>query len=146
MSRTQRLGLLGVAAVIAVVAFVLLQPEEAPRERAAPQPAQTPLVGQDATGGPSGRTDRPEVEQIRVDGGEPVGGVQELSARSSETVRFAVRSDVADEVHVHGYDRSRPVGPSRPARFEFPAELEGVFEVELEQRGLEIAELTVEPL
>lgn len=104
MSRTQRLGLLGVAAIIAVVAFVLVQPEEAPRDRAAPQQAQTPARGEQGIRAPARRSDRPEIEQIRVEGGEPVGGVQELSARSSETVRFTVRSDVADEVHVHGYD------------------------------------------
>ncbi len=39
----------------------------------------------------------------------------------------------------------RDVAPGRPARFSFPAGLEGVFEIELEDVGLQVAELRVRP-
>ena len=56
-----------------------------------------------------------------------------------------VRSDVADEVHVHGYDLMADVAPGKPVRIEFTANLTGRFEIELEDRGKQIAQLTVLP-
>lgn len=77
--------------------------------------------------------------------GEPVGGVAELEYSAGDQVRFEVTSDVADEVHVHGYDLLQVVPAGGTVSFDFPAEIEGIFEVELEQRQTQIAELTVNP-
>jgi hypothetical protein len=87
----------------------------------------------------------PAVERIVVEGGKPRGGVKRLSFDRGDRIRFVVRSDVADEVHVHGYDISRDVPAGGSVRFSFPARLEGVFEVELEGRHEQIAELRVNP-
>jgi hypothetical protein len=90
----------------------------------------------------------PEVaadQQITVRDGKPVGGVKKLSYKSGDRIRFVVTSDVADEVHVHGYDVAKDVEAGGSVRFSFPAELEGVFEVELESRREQIAELRVSP-
>ena len=84
-------------------------------------------------------------QQITVRDGKPVGGVVELSYNSGDRVRFVVTSDVADEVHVHGYDIAKEVPAGGSVRFGFPAKLEGVFEVELENRQQQIAELRVSP-
>jgi hypothetical protein len=85
------------------------------------------------------------VTRVRVRGGAPVGGVERIRVESGDTVRFTVSADSADEVHVHGYDIERQVGPGKTARFRFPARLEGLFEVELHGSGAEIAELEVRP-
>lgn len=90
-------------------------------------------------------TERPPVATVVVRDGEPVGGVQELEFGAGDTVRFKVRSDVADEIHVHGYDLSEGVTAGGSASFAFPADIEGIFEVELEERGTPIAELRVVP-
>lgn len=82
---------------------------------------------------------------IVVKNGEPVGGVQELEYGAGEQVRFKVDSDVADEVHVHGYDLMKDVAAGGSVSFSFPAEIEGIFEVELEEHGEQIAELRVNP-
>lgn len=82
---------------------------------------------------------------VVVRNGEPVGGVQELEYSAGDEVRFRVESDVADEVHVHGYDLMEEVPAGGTVSFEFPAELEGIFEVELEGRKEQIAELRVNP-
>jgi hypothetical protein len=74
-----------------------------------------------------------------------VGGVEELEFDKGDQVRFVVRSDVADEVHVHGYDKTEDVPAGGSVRFSFPADIEGVFEIELEGRGEPIAELRVNP-
>jgi hypothetical protein len=82
---------------------------------------------------------------IVVRNGEPVGGVQELEYGAGEQARFTVRSDVADEIHVHGYDLMKDVAAGGSVSFSFPADIEGIFEVELEGRQEQIAELRVNP-
>jgi hypothetical protein len=85
------------------------------------------------------------VPTIVVKSGEPVGGVQELEYSAGDQVRFKVDSDVADEIHVHGYDLMKDVPAGGSVSFSFPAEIEGIFEVELEGRKEQIAELRVNP-
>lgn len=87
----------------------------------------------------------PAIPTIVVRGGEPVGGVAELSFDAGEVVRFKVTSDIADELHLHGYDISKPVAAGGSATFEFPADIEGIFELELEERAVPLAELQVNP-
>jgi hypothetical protein len=82
---------------------------------------------------------------ITVKNGEPVGGVQELEYSAGDQVRFKVDSDVADEIHVHGYDLMKDVPAGGSVSFSFPAEIEGIFEVELEGLKEQIAELRVNP-
>lgn len=82
---------------------------------------------------------------IVIEHGEPVGGVQELEYSADEEVAFRVKSDVADEVHVHGYDLMKDVPAGGAVSFSFPAEIEGIFEVELEGRAEQIAEIRVNP-
>jgi hypothetical protein len=82
---------------------------------------------------------------IVVRGGEPVGGIRRLSMRKDRRLILVVRSDVADHVHVHGYDIMRDVSPGAPARFDLRTTIVGRFEVELEDRSKQIAQLTVVP-
>jgi hypothetical protein len=82
---------------------------------------------------------------VNVSGGKPVGGVQKLSFKKGDQVRFRVNSDVTDEIHVHGYDFHKDVEAGGSVSFSFPAKIEGVFEVELEDRGEQIAQLSVRP-
>ena len=60
-------------------------------------------------------------------------------------VTMTVVADVTDEVHVHGYDIKGPVEPGKPATIFVRAELTGRFEIELEESGTQIAQLTVVP-
>ncbi len=143
MSRAQRFGFLAVAIAIAVVAFLLVGPGSDEEDS-----GRSPVRTETAPGtGPSGATDRePPVTRIAVRGGQPVGGVQTVEATRGETVRLSVRSpDTSEEVHVHGYDFREELRPGRPASFGFRADLEGVFEVELEGSHVTIARLVVEP-
>ena len=59
-------------------------------------------------------------------------------------VVLVVISDTEDEVHLHGYDISRDVAVGGTARVSFVAKIPGRFEVELEQSGVQLAELTVQ--
>lgn len=152
MSQRQRLLLSAAAAAIVVIAFVALRPGDsddnatAPTTPAPPETiaAPTPVVTT-AEPAPPPPAPRPSYVQIRAKGSQPVGGIKKLTVRKGDTVRFEVRSDQADEGHLHGYDISKPVGPGKRARYMFNAKLEGIFELELENAGVPIAELQVNP-
>ena len=82
---------------------------------------------------------------VRVRGGKPADGIVRAQARKGDPVVVIVGSDVGDEVHIHGYDLSGDVAPGKPLRIRFDASLTGRFEIELENRGEQIAQLTVLP-
>lgn len=77
------------------------------------------------------------VQTITVDAvdGAPMEGVRRLEVDLGSVVALMVTSDLAEEVHVHGYDILRAVSDGHPAHFAFTAEIPGVFEVEFEGSG-----------
>jgi hypothetical protein len=87
----------------------------------------------------------PAVRTVRVVNGQPQGGVRRLEYKKGDRIRFKVESDVADEIHVHGYDLMKDVTAGGSASFSFTATIEGRFEIELEDAGTQIAELEVDP-
>ncbi len=88
---------------------------------------------------------KPATPTIVVRNGEPVGGVQELEYDAGDEIRFRVSSNQADEVHVHGYDVEEEIPAGGSATLAFPADIEGIFEVELHGSQTQIAELRVNP-
>jgi hypothetical protein len=143
-------GAIALAAVAAVVVlFVVLGGDD---DGGGDQAATTQTQTQPATGATRATgerlertTPKPAVKRIVVEGGKPRGGIQRLEYERGDRIQFVVRSDVADEVHVHGYDISKDVPAGGTVRFSFPARIEGVFEVELEGRHEQIAELRITP-
>jgi hypothetical protein len=87
--------------------------------------------------------EKPTVVSIVVVNAAPQGGIVRQTVNKGDRVMLVVRSDVADEIHLHGYDLSRDVTAAGTARLPFTANLPGRFEVELESRGVQIADLTV---
>lgn len=83
--------------------------------------------------------------QITVVNGAPRDGIVRETVQKGDRVVLVVRSDVSDHVHLHGYDIMRDVAPGKPARLPFKATIPGRFEVELEDRGVQIADITVTP-
>ena len=81
--------------------------------------------------------------RIVVVNGAPKGGIVREKVEKGDRVVLIVRSDVTDHVHLHGYDIMRDVAPGKPARLPFKATIPGRFEVELEDRGVPIADITV---
>ena len=71
--------------------------------------------------------------------------IDRLRVAQGAVLELTVEADVTDHVHVHGYDLMRDVAPGTPARLRFEANLTGRFDVELEDAGQEIAQLTVVP-
>jgi hypothetical protein len=95
----------------------------------------------------SSTTDAGKVPTIVVDKeGKPVGGIQELVYRKGDQIHFKVEVPFEEEVHLHGYDvmKEVPKGGGTVV-YDLPANIEGVFEAELEGRKEQIIELKVEP-
>jgi hypothetical protein len=84
-----------------------------------------------------------QVVEIAYAGGAVRGGVSRTSVQLGRKVRLVVNSDVADEIHVHGYDLKAEVPAHGVGTVEFVADQSGVFEVELESRGAQLAQLEV---
>ena len=143
MERGQRIGLIGAALVVAAVAFILVQPDDSDDDTE-PVPTEQTLQGEPTATVPAPKP-KPEVDVVRVVGGEPKGGVKEIAVEKGDTVRLEIRSDAAAEVHVHGYELIKDVEPGEPVGFRFKANIEGVFEVEVEGTHTQIVQLTVEP-
>ena len=124
MSRNQRVGLLVAALVVLVVAFVIAK-----------------------SGGGSDKTSTTSnvVQTVEIKNAKPVGGIKVLKFNKGGTIRFKVHSDVADEIHFHGYDKHQDVKAGGTVAFDVPATIDGKFVVELEGRKEQIASVEVEP-
>jgi hypothetical protein len=78
-------------------------------------------------------------------GADGVDSVRRLSVKRGREVVLVVRSELADHVHLHGYDLIADVAPGAPGTIRFTASAPGRFEIELEDRGLPIGDLEVRP-
>jgi N-acetylmuramoyl-L-alanine amidase CwlA len=122
MGRNQRIGLLVAAVVIIVIVAIVVG-----------------SGGSDKTKTASGP------QTVTVVGGKPEGGIKTLTYKKGQTVDLTVKSDTADEIHIHGYDFHKDVTKGGSVHFAFPAKLDGKFVIELENAGQQIASLQVEP-
>ncbi|MEO8091206.1 MAG: hypothetical protein ABI726_00685 [bacterium] len=142
------MAVVAVAAAVALFIVLSADDEESTTSTTAVSTTETTTQASDDGQGGSDKSEgpsRPEVATIEVKNGQPVGGVQELTFTAGDEIRFDVKSDTASEVHFHGYDVIKDVEAGGEASFDLPAEIEGVFEVELEETATQIAEITVEP-
>jgi hypothetical protein len=136
-TRAARLGLLVAVIAAAVVLFVVLKDSG-------------DSGGDDGGNGgaDAGTSTAARVQVLTVKDGDPVGGVKTLTYDKGDEVQLEVRLDEPEEeIHVHGYEIERPAEHS-PVRLSFPANLDGVFEIEvhrLDGTEAEIAELRVNP-
>jgi hypothetical protein len=127
---------------VAVLLFFVLRDDDESGAPATPATTTTEARDEQREAQPE---PKPEVATIVVRDGQPVGGVQELEVSRGERIRFVVESDVAEEVHLHGYDIAKEVEAGGSVEFDVPARIEGVFEVELEHSAVQLAEISVAP-
>jgi hypothetical protein len=145
MSRGQRFAFLAIAVVIAVVAIIVLadsseDPSGTPSAATATPTATTPAEdGATATPTPTSTPTPPPPPLLTG------GKVTKLEAKQGDTVRFRVRSPVAEEVHVHTYDIMKDLEPDKTVTVSFKATITGIFEIEFEHAAEQIAELRVDP-
>ncbi len=107
---------------------------------ASPAPSSTP-----SSGAPTSTPAVPAGQRIEVTvtGGQVSGGTGRVRVPAGELVTLVLTSDVADEVHVHGYDLTADLEPGQPSELSFAATIPGVFEVELHEAGTVLLSLQV---
>jgi len=146
MNRGQRIGLLVAALAALAVVFFVLSPgdKDDTASTTTPQASTPTMTATDATTPVA--PPRPQFTVIRVRNGKTVGGVRTIKVTSGDRARIEVRSsDTSDEVHLHGYDLKRDLTAGGRARFSFKADAEGIFELELEGSGTQVARIEVQP-
>jgi hypothetical protein len=136
------------AVVVAVGLFVVLRRgDDDGGSSAATTAATTTTSGGQTTTAPAPEPKPPPPARVRivVRGGTPVGGVRNVTVAKDRQVVLIVNSDVADEIHLHGYNLSKDVEAGGTARLPFRATILGTVEVELEQRSVPLARITTQP-
>jgi hypothetical protein len=154
MSNQQRFGLIAAGVVVAVVAFLLLKPGDDDGGEPSKPATQTTTTSPTESTTPAPETEpettapkeaQPEVPPIEIENGKPVAGVEEFQFEKGDTIVFRVTSDEEHEIHLHGYDVSHDVPAGATSTFKVKANIEGIFEVEIEDTKTKIAEITVKP-
>lgn len=149
MNRNQRIGLALAALALVITGFLLLRPKDdggsAPATTAATETAASGTTAPATVPTTTAPVPPPRVTTIAVKDGTPVGGEKTITVTSGDTVRLRVTSNVADVIHVHGYDLEKPVPAGGSVTFTFKATSEGVFDVEAHSTDTKIAKLEVTP-
>jgi FtsP/CotA-like multicopper oxidase with cupredoxin domain len=146
MSRAQRFTFLGIAVVIAIVAVIVLADSSEDDTTPSARTGATPTATQESPQASAQETETPTPTPTPKPPPLLTGGkVTRLEFTEGDTVRFRVRSDVPEEVHIHGYDIAKDLEPGKTTTVSFKATITGIFEIEYEHAGEQIAELRVEP-
>jgi hypothetical protein len=144
-----RLAFAGIAVAILVLAIVVLSGggNGSDNEKPAAQATQTATATAGETTTP-GATATPTPPRKRaLDPGPLLTGekVVKIEVDKGDTVRFRARSPQDDEVHVHGYDLKKDLPANTTISMSFKATIDGIFEIEFEEQGKQIASLRVNP-
>lgn len=135
--------LLVVAATVASIALVGCGSNDSESASTDTTTTETTTTTTDTT--TTTAAEKPTEVKVVVVNGSPQGGIVRQTVNKDDQVVLVVTSDVADEIHLHGYDKARDVAAGGTIRLPFKATIPGRFEAELESRGVQIAEITVEP-
>jgi hypothetical protein len=107
---------------------------------APPATATTPPPGPSCPAAPA-LPDGATLVTATVSGGRVTTAHAQWSVKLGSKVRVAVTADVADEVHVHSYDKHADTTPGCPTAIDLTANIPGTVEVELERAKLHLFDL-----
>jgi hypothetical protein len=86
---------------------------------------------------------KPVVVEITVVRGKVQGGTKRPTVAKGRVVRFVVRTDAGEGVHLHGYEIKKTPVARKPTVIQFTARIQGRFELELHHPDVLLAQLTV---
>jgi hypothetical protein len=89
-------------------------------------------------------TSNGQLIRVTVAGGRVTPPPAPVDVRRGTTVVIEVTSDVAEQVHVHGYERMVDLQPGQPGRIQLTASNAGTFDVELERSRQQLFQLRVQ--
>lgn len=151
MSRNQRMAMLAIAILIVAVAVVVVpgssDDDPAPVAQTSTETETVEVTG--STTSTDAETTTSEAQPKPKPKPRPplltVAEPRELEYKKGDTISFRVRHTADDEIHVHGFDKSKDVKANETVTMSFKANIEGIFEVELEHSGTPLGTLKVEP-
>jgi hypothetical protein len=143
MSKNQRLALIASTLVVAVVAFLVFRPtgDDEPAKKS--QPTAKTTQGSDTQRAEA--KPGPSVDKLALRNDQPVGGKKTFKFTKGENAAIDVTSDKAGEIHLHGYDIEKQVGPGKTTELRFKADIEGVFDLEDHASDAKLANVEVGP-
>lgn len=153
MPRASRTALL--PAVLPAVLAVLLTGCSAgiDADTAAPAPSQVTSSAATTTAPTDAPIDAPTdaasptptgtVIDVTYAGGELTGVDPRVDVPLGEQVVLTVSSDVAEQIHVHGYDLYVDIPAGGTGEVDFTADIPGAYEVELHEAGRPVFQLRV---
>jgi len=112
--------------------------ESPQRESPPPVPTAVPSIAPPPPSSPARR-----VIEVRVADGKVTGVESRVPAQRGERLELRVTSDVAEQVHVHGYDLIADVAAGATVSVDVDATIPGGFEVELEKSHKTLFQLRV---
>ena len=83
------------------------------------------------------------VIEVRIVGGNVEGGARREKVELGSEITLRFTSDVAEEIHVHTYDRVVELVAGQTASVTFVADIPGIHEVELHGSGRKVLDLEV---
>jgi plastocyanin len=120
------------------------------REAAESSPAASPLPTSTVPGAPSATPadTTPTNQDVReiaaqIADGTVRTGAETVEVASGEAIRIVVTSDVDDELHVHGVDKTAVLVAGEPTSVALVFDEPGVYEVETHDGGLLLFQLQV---
>ena len=138
MGRSQRIGLIVAAVIVAVAAVVILSTGD-------DDSSDNDNGAQTTTTAAPGKPSAPEVPTIKIKNGKPVGGIRVIQLDKCDRLKFRVKSDAEHEIHLHGYDIEKEVAAGDQVTYDLEANIDGIFEAEIEDLKQQIAEIRVNP-
>ncbi|GAA1509928.1 hypothetical protein GCM10009677_48510 [Sphaerisporangium rubeum] len=80
---------------------------------------------------------------ITIAGGAVSPPFTRVEVTRGQAMRITVTSDVADQAHVHGFDKRLDLTPGVAGTIEFVADAPGIYEVEVHKQELPLFQLLV---
>jgi heme/copper-type cytochrome/quinol oxidase subunit 2 len=125
--------LIGVVVLIGL--FIAFKPKETtsqPVTQTSSQPTATPISNI-------------KTFELVVKDKKLVSGEETLKVNQGDEVTIKITSDISDEFHLHGYDKSIDLEKDTQAQLKFTADKTGRFEYELENSKIDLGALEVQP-
>jgi hypothetical protein len=73
------------------------------------------------------------------------GSVKTITVKKGDKVTIRAKSDTADELHIHGYDKEVELEPGKTGSITFTADIDGIFAIELHHSDSQVGTLRVNP-
>ncbi|GAA1840351.1 hypothetical protein GCM10009836_19610 [Pseudonocardia ailaonensis] len=138
----------GVLAVLALTALTLAGCGSGTPPEGSTTAVANDQVGSGASARPAPLPSTPAAPAVRTIAvsfarGKVSGETGRVPVARGETVELVVTSDVAEEAHLHGYDRAAQIPAGGTATIRLVADVPGVFAFELHHSGAELLSLRV---